>query len=292
MRLLTPGSGGERPRSFMVPLTVFTVLLVALEMRFFYLQILHGEDYRERARISVIDKERIPPRRGRILDRDGRVLAENVAIHTLRLTPHYISDPEERARVLERLQGLLGWSDADKAVLDTRILEQLDRRRRWESIRVPGELVADTSPVDGKRLVPLNKPLRQLVCPTDSSLYQSVESKATYCPIDRSDGVTINERLVWDGDKRLFATCPRSGRQFTSGSRCRDSGRALIPLEKNLKDVRTGDLHSNDVAAVRAVLYDLPGVDVVTEFKRHYPFGYEAAHLIGYMNRVTREDRK
>ena len=279
-------------RRFAVTLTLFTALFVALEARFFYLQILHGEDFRERARISAISSERIPPRRGLIRDRNGELLATNAASFGVELTPHYVSRPEQRDVVLESLQVLLPLSDARRAELNEKIEEALANRKAWEPILVARHLVSDTSPEHGGPLKPIDKPLATLYCPVDNVAYLPIDAKASNCPTDRGDGVTTREPLVWDDESRRFATCERSGRRFTTGLTCPGGQVELIPNLKNLRDAKTGEVYSNQVAAIRARLHEMPGVQIRTDFRRYYPNHYEAAHLLGYMNRVTADERE
>ena len=61
---------------------------------------------------------------------------------------------------------------------------------------------------------------------------------------------------------------------------------------QNLRDAKTGQVYSNQVAAIRARLHELPGVQIRTDFQRYYPNHYEASHLLGYMNRVTAKERE
>ncbi len=67
------------------------LLMVALMMavlvgRLFYLQILDFENYQRHSRENRFDQRRIPSARGRILDRKGRVLAENLTACELSLS--------------------------------------------------------------------------------------------------------------------------------------------------------------------------------------------------------------
>lgn len=279
-------------RRFAVTLTVFTAMFVALEARFFYLQILHGDDFRERARISAISSARIPPRRGLILDRNGKLLATSAASFRVELTPHYIARSERRDDVLDTLQVLLPMSDANRNKLDAEIDEAVANRKAWEPLTVARTLVSDTSPEHGGPLEALATPLATLYCPVDSVTYLPIDPKATNCPTDRADGVTVREALVWDDDGRRFATCKRSTRRFTTGLTCPGGDVELIPVLQNLRDSKTGQVYSNQVAAIRARLHEMPGVQIRTELRRYYPNHYEASHLLGYMNRVTARERE
>jgi penicillin-binding protein 2 len=72
---------------------VFVALLaIALLMRTFYLQIMQHEHYIERAESNRISLVPAAPNRGLILDRNGRILAENYSAYTLEVTRSQIED--------------------------------------------------------------------------------------------------------------------------------------------------------------------------------------------------------
>ncbi len=80
------------------------VLLVAsvLTGRLFYIMIIRGEYYTEVAR-ELHERERyIKAARGRILDRNGIVIADNRAVCTISVIHNQIEDPEEVIAVLSR----------------------------------------------------------------------------------------------------------------------------------------------------------------------------------------------
>ncbi|MGM0576988.1 MAG: penicillin-binding protein 2 [Myxococcota bacterium] len=278
----------ERSGRFALAVTLFTALFVALEARFFYLQILHGEDFRERARISVIARERIPPRRGLVKDREGRALARNVPRYHVTITPHYVSEDATRREVLDRLEATLRLTGEERDALEAEIVEGLEGDHRWEPVRVPGELVGDTCPFDGTRLELLEESARHLSCPADGERLHPVDPEATYCPFDEA-------RLRWhegEDGARTHATCRKCERRFVTGGLCPDHGEPLRAREDNLRCPVCERTFTNQVATLKAILYDLSGVELHTTFRREYPFGYEAAHVLGYVNRVTAEDRE
>lgn len=267
-----------------IALTVFTLLFIGLEARLFYLQILRGEDFRERARISVISRERIPARRGEIRDREGRVLARNVAGYRIEITPHFVIRAG-RENVLERLSDVIGLSADERLSIDEAIDEAVANNKVWEPIPLDRTLVADACPIDGTPLAVRDTIDRTYTCPQDGDVFEPIDAKATYCPHDKA-------RLSWGGEARKVASCPRCKRRFLTEPHCPDHDSPLHVDDHNLECPRCNRTYSNEVAALKGHLYDLPGVEVDTEFHREYPFQYDAAHLVGYMNRVTAADRE
>lgn len=70
------------------------LLATALLVRGFYLQIIEHDYYTGRAESNRISLVPIAPNRGLILDRNGRILAENYSAYTLEITPGHIPNLE------------------------------------------------------------------------------------------------------------------------------------------------------------------------------------------------------
>ena len=63
-------------------LALFILILAISTGRFFYLQIIKGEELRDLREQNINDFEYIYPKRGRILSKDGIVLAEDRKIYS------------------------------------------------------------------------------------------------------------------------------------------------------------------------------------------------------------------
>jgi len=74
--------------------TFVVLLAIALLGRAFYLQILQHEHYIERAESNRISLVPTAPHRGLIVDRNGRILAENYSAYTLEITRANMADLE------------------------------------------------------------------------------------------------------------------------------------------------------------------------------------------------------
>ena len=122
MELGTHGREYSARGRFATFVLFFTLLFVILEARLFFLQIVHGRDYRERARISVITKERVPARRGLLLDRNGQVIAKNEPVFRVNLTPHYLLRGA-KDETLSWLADLMRWTHEARAAIELRIEE-------------------------------------------------------------------------------------------------------------------------------------------------------------------------
>src|SRR5215470_13149062 len=84
----------------------FLLLFLGITLyRLVDIQLLNGEKYRRFSQMNTLREISIPAPRGRILDRQGRTLAENRPSFTLRLNPGQVKDPQRAIRTLADLLG-------------------------------------------------------------------------------------------------------------------------------------------------------------------------------------------
>lgn len=105
-------------RVFIAILIVF-VALSGLAWRYYSLQIVEYERFLTQSDRNRVRLEAIPPKRGLILDRKGRLLASNEPSHRLSVVVERVPD---WAVLLDQLQGLLA--------LDDEAIERFEERRR------------------------------------------------------------------------------------------------------------------------------------------------------------------
>ncbi len=114
--------------SRVVVVFIFIILLMfGLVARLIYLQITGHEHYSTMAKSNRIKSVPLPPTRGIIYDREGRVLAENTPSYSLELVPEQIKDLNS---TLLRLQKILNISDEKIA----QFLKQKKRAKHFSSI--------------------------------------------------------------------------------------------------------------------------------------------------------------
>jgi len=90
---------------------VVLIFFVGLIFRLWYLQVVNGWKYRAKSENNRIHLQDIPPLRGMIFDRNGRLLVNNRASYDLCVIPEDVQDPEG---LLNRLNDLIG-IDAEEA---------------------------------------------------------------------------------------------------------------------------------------------------------------------------------
>jgi len=77
-----------------IGLIISLLCLLAIGSRYFYLQVVQHEEFSTRSDNNQVDVRPVPPNRGLIYDRRGRLLAENIPAYRLELTPEEVSDVE------------------------------------------------------------------------------------------------------------------------------------------------------------------------------------------------------
>lgn len=290
---------GSLRRRFGILALAITLCFVILLGRLFWLQIVEGDTYRERARTSFTVTNTIPARRGLIKDRQGDVLARNAAQNRLVVMPRELDKAPVRKAVLGRLAEMLELTHDEVAAIDARIVDALAREKGWEPVVVDDHLVSDRCPFDGAELsLPETPPPdadaeHQLFCHECGLTHEPIAPDAAYCPHDKA-------KLEWMGEgSGRHATCPKCKRSFVTSPVCPADGGLLTPSDRNLVCPVCKRRFSDDVAVLRAHLRDMvdektqafPGLAIETDFLREYTRPSEFAHPLGYMNLVTKEER-
>ena len=143
----------------------FAVLLSLALVRAFWLQGVRGGELRADARTQQVTTVEVPGERGRVIDRNGKVLAVSEDAATVIATPYQVKDPEltsERlAKVLPvsrtELENALDDRDSGFAYLAHKV--DLDDAAQVEKMGIVG---IDTLP-DSKRLYPQGELAAQLI---------------------------------------------------------------------------------------------------------------------------------
>lgn len=107
--------------------SLIILLLTALVARLIYLQISGHEYYSAQANNNRIKISTLPPTRGIIYDRYGKILAENIPAYSLELTPELTPDIDE---TLTRLKHLLNLTEERV----NQFKHRLPRHRSFDSI--------------------------------------------------------------------------------------------------------------------------------------------------------------
>ena len=87
-------------------LAIFFALFLALGARLFQLQILEAQNLQIRAQAQWTSESTIQPTRGRILDRNGAVLAQSATAYTLSVSPRRVKDAARLAQLISPVIGV------------------------------------------------------------------------------------------------------------------------------------------------------------------------------------------
>ncbi len=91
------GKASQKIHSFLILICLFFLVLVA---RLFHLQIIQGESYLERSESNFIQERIIKHSRGKILDKEGRALADNRPAYDLYVTFALLPDSFKNLRAI------------------------------------------------------------------------------------------------------------------------------------------------------------------------------------------------
>lgn len=107
---------------------IVALLFVVLLGRVGYLQFIKGGELRQMALDQQTKESEINPRRGSILDRNGKELAISASVDTVAVDPKRIREAGNREAVINTLSEVLGVEKADVA-------KQLDKNSRFEYVK-------------------------------------------------------------------------------------------------------------------------------------------------------------
>lgn len=120
-------------RRLIVATVLMLIALTAVLGRFVQLQLVGHDTYAARAENNRVRLQAVAPNRGLILDRNGRVLAENRAAYRLVMVPERVDD---RAAMLEQVDALVGLSAEERERFQLDLL----RSRRFQPVTLKTNL--------------------------------------------------------------------------------------------------------------------------------------------------------
>ena len=87
-------------RRLVLCMAVFYLLFTALGVRLFFLQVISAEALQRRAQAQWTSESAIQPTRGRLLDRNGAVLAQSATAYAASVSPRQVTDAARLAAIL------------------------------------------------------------------------------------------------------------------------------------------------------------------------------------------------
>ncbi len=262
-------------------MVIVTVGFLTLLFRLFILQILRTEEYQAEAMSAATRTrtERLPARRGLIIDRNGVVLARNLESHDLVMVPSRVKEPQ---RVQDLLVRLLWLTTDEEQRLRELFRIGVENRDRFDTVTLRQDLVSETCPGETTRLRPLEPMRRTLWSRRTGRRYFVADGHPTRCPHMES------RALSWNPERTL-GTCA-DGVEYVAGAVDPRDGAPLEERMWRLECPTDGQYHANERAVIEANLADLTGIEVRTSLRRIYPKGNVVSHLVGYTGQVSRDD--
>ena len=153
-------------------MVVFLGLFLALGTRLFQLQVIQAQDLQMRAQSQWTSESTIQPTRGRILDRNGNVLAQSATAYTLSVSPRRVRDASAMGRVLAPILDMdastIEKKASDKSKGGVTLKRQLSRDLAQEIKSMMARDASSDAPVlDGLYLEEESKryyPMGELAC--------------------------------------------------------------------------------------------------------------------------------
>ena len=145
-------------RKRIVTVFLFAFLFfVVISIRLGYVQFVLGDELMEKAQASWSRDIAFEPERGKILDKNGMVLAENVSAPTVMVVPRQVTDPGETADVLSKILGITKEEMLEEVTKQTSIVRfaagrkiSEDQANAIQTLGLDGVYIAE----DSKRYYP------------------------------------------------------------------------------------------------------------------------------------------
>lgn len=263
---------------------VFSLILIVpflvLEARIFQMQVLEAEEFTSRADWTRTWVEIVPTPRGRILDRNGVVLAAEERCFDLEIVFSDFEKPRVKGRdpeldydrVAAMLRDLLALRDA-RAGFDVKQCAKMLRDRVY-----PVRPVTATDPATGKTetwTAPDVEVLQGLLGVAGSEQRRLA-----------SDLYIAAVRALRQIDRIVFKRCTIPGKPASARDRrnvVRQEWRQIYPLCQGLDYDQTAEVALDEGR--------FPGVEIRQRTHRVYPEGRRACHVVGYVQQPGRDER-
>ncbi len=257
---------GNQKRRALALCAVAAVLAPVLVLRLFWMQVIHYDRYRQALDDRLTRTVTVPGRRGRILDREGHVLADTRTVRSIALVDTTDPYDPDGNRLLNEEIGLLidTAEDAGASVNDS------------FSIRADASGYSYT--VSGWELTRFLADIYGYADPDDMTPQEKSKSAA-----DAVADLCARYEIETGGEEEMP---PRRVLQLIS-FRWQLS---LHAYQKYIPTIIAPDVDQETAAEVLALARDYPGISVETSYARTYTDPEYFSGIIGYMGEATEEE--
>ena len=255
---------------------VVGVLLSALIVRLYVLQIIKGEEYVAKGQSNFVQERRIAHARGTVTDQTGRVLIDNRPSHDVYLTVAFLPDS---TRTLSKLLATAKLTKAEVAEIDKLLLSKIEQLPS-DGLAQAHDLVVlrdglDIAACEDIEAYADKEELRGLVIDTGSEGSCSVSAHALEFP---------SRAAVFRRARQLVGLPVEDMKERIASALNKSRGLGKFKPTLLLEDIGFNAYARLEAAAS---LGDLPGIEVVDSQKRRYRNKSLASHVLGYMSEIN-----
>lgn len=255
---------GFRGRAWVV-LALFGIAFAGVAARLVQLELAVGPQYRQLARQPVRSEEPLPAVRGRILARDGTVLAHDKPSASLAMHFRYLQWPTDEAWLRRQARSRLPVADRNHPEKLAAAMKQFaaDLDALHERLALLGQVSPETWLARRQRIT------RQV-----RSMAESVNERRRQ---------RFKESELSPADSDSWWERALNALQAKLSPRETQPPRPIVIAEELQYHVLAEDLPLDAAAAIEGAPEAFPGVRVVSGTHRDYPLGATAAHVLGYI---------
>ncbi|MBN1587879.1 MAG: hypothetical protein JW888_00025 [Pirellulales bacterium] len=244
-------------------LILFLVGLALVLGRVVYLELAQGAAFRRVAGEPLVEREDVPSTRGRILSRDGTVLAHDKRVISLAVRYRYLENPPEATWLRSMARSRLSREarrDPKRVAAEQRRVRRECRDLQWQLASLCGLSTTDWN----RRAAEVQIRVERIA--------ESVNRR-------RRETIERHERR-----RTLF------DRWFGTADEPRDE-RTIVREELDYH-VMAENVPLSVVAEIEGHPERYPGVRIIEHGRRDYREGSLAAHVLGYLGSPTEDERK
>lgn len=248
---------------------VFALPLFAVAGRLVWLQVLIPERFQTAWTTTRESYESIPTDQGRILTRDGQVLAYDQPRYAIKVHYRWLEDPVDPVWLKARARDLLPKTERRNPQrieeAQAQILEQ--REALWNRL----------AELTGRSLEELSRRRAEIQTRVETIAQQAEARRATRRALPALPEGSPWWSHVW----RELSTPPE-----------RESTDPIIVTEELDSHAVLEEVPIDQIATIQAQPSRFPGVEIDVASKRIYPHGDLAAHIIGWRSEVNQDELK
>jgi len=244
---------------------LFGLAFAAVLARLIQLEATNGEEYRQLARQPVRSEEPLPAVRGRILARDGTILAHDKASASLTMHFRYLELPANEAWLRRQARSRLSRADRNSPEQVAAAVEELSAELNalHERLALLCRLSPETWEARRRRIT---RQVRSMAASVNERRRERFAESQQQPPDDASWA----ERLWHNVQAKLS---PQSA-----------VPPPIVIAEELQYHVLADDLPLDAAATIESSPESFPGVRVISSTHRDYPLGPVAAHVLGYLS--------